>query len=275
MRTGLTIGEFAQLTRLSIRTLRRYHEAGLLEPATVDPHSGYRYYTSEQIPAAQVIHRLRELGMPLAEVREMLATPDPDSRAALIAGHLRRLEAELDKTRAAVSALRRLLRPEPEPLPVQLRSVPAMTVAGITGLIARAEVADWYAEAIAELGVTLAGRAVTGPFGGVYDNELFTQGHGRAVLYRPATEPPAGGRVGPVTLPATELAVTVHHGPHDDLDVSYGRLGAYVAGNALAIAGPVREAYLVGPADTADEESWRTEIGWPVFRVSRAPKATA
>jgi effector-binding domain-containing protein len=65
----------------------------------------------------------------------------------------------------------------------------------------------------------------------------------------------------------------VHHGPHSDLDVSYGRLGAYVATNALAIAGPVRETYFVGPADTADEQFWRTEIGWPVFRVSRSPVA--
>jgi len=77
MRPGLTIGEFAQVTHLSVRTLRRYHERGLLEPAVVDPDSGYRYYTSEQIPAAQVIHRLRELDMPLREVREVLATPDP------------------------------------------------------------------------------------------------------------------------------------------------------------------------------------------------------
>jgi effector-binding domain-containing protein len=145
-----------------------------------------------------------------------------------------------------------------------------MTVAGITGLIARAEVADWYAGAIAELGAALADRAVTEPFGGVYDNELFTDGRGQAVIYRPAGEPSARGRVRPVTLPAAELAVTVHHGPHGGLDVSYGRLGAYVAGNALAIAGPVREACLVGPADTADEELWRTEIGWPIFRVSRA-----
>jgi DNA-binding transcriptional MerR regulator len=275
MRSALTIGEFAQMTRLSIRTLRRYHEAGLLEPATIDPHSSYRYYSSEQIPTAQIIHRLRELGMPLAEVKEMLTTPDPDSRAALIARHLHRLESELDKTKMAVSALRRLLQPEPEQLPVELRSVPAMTVPGITGLIARAEIADWYAEAIAELGAALAGRAVTGPFGGVYDNELFTESHGHAVLYRPTSEPSAGGRVGPVALPATELAVTVHNGPHNDLDVSYGRLGAYVVGNALTIAGPVRETYLIGPADTADEELWRTEIGWPIFRVSRASEATA
>jgi DNA-binding transcriptional MerR regulator len=65
MQPGLSIGEFAQVTQLSVRTLRRYHEAGLLEPAAVDPSSGYRYYASTQIPAAQVIHRLRELDMPL------------------------------------------------------------------------------------------------------------------------------------------------------------------------------------------------------------------
>ena len=93
MRAGLTIGEFAQLTQLSVRTLRQYHEGGLLAPATVDPGSGYRYYTTEQIPAAQIIHRLRELGMPLREVGQMLATPDPDSRAALVAAHLRGLES--------------------------------------------------------------------------------------------------------------------------------------------------------------------------------------
>ena len=84
MRAGLTIGEFAQLTHLSVRTLRRYHGGGLLHPARVDPDSGYRYYTSEQIPTAQVIYRLRELGMPLTEVGEVLATGDPDVRADLI-----------------------------------------------------------------------------------------------------------------------------------------------------------------------------------------------
>jgi DNA-binding transcriptional MerR regulator len=39
---NLTIGEFSTLTHLSVRTLRRYHEGGLLEPETIDPFSGYR-----------------------------------------------------------------------------------------------------------------------------------------------------------------------------------------------------------------------------------------
>ena len=88
----LSIGEFSQLTHLSVRTLRRYHDAGLLEPARVDEASGYRYYAAEQIPVAQVIHRLRELDVPLADVHRILRTPDAGTRGALVAEHLRRLE---------------------------------------------------------------------------------------------------------------------------------------------------------------------------------------
>ena len=49
---------------------------------------------------------------------------------------------------------------------------------------------------------------------------------------------------------------------------TYGELGAWVVDHALAVAGPVRETYLVGPRDTADAAAWRTEIGWPVFTVA-------
>ena len=118
----LAIGEFSRLTHLSIRTLRRYHEGGLLEPELVDASSGYRYYSADQIPSAQVIHRLRELDVPLADVRRILGASDPDQRAALVAEHLVRLEADLARTRVAVSSLRRLLAPEPTPLQVELRA---------------------------------------------------------------------------------------------------------------------------------------------------------
>ena len=268
MRPGLTVGEFAQVTHLSVRTLRRYHERGLLEPAVVDPDSGYRYYTSEQIPAAQVIHRLRELDMPLREVREVLATPDPDARASLVAAHLSRLESELDRTRMAVTSLRRLLQPEAGRFDVELRSVPPMTVAAIGEAVDQARVLGWYHAAMAELDTALAGRQVTGPPGGRYANELFTAGRGDVLVYRPAAEPPAVGRVRPVILPAVELAVTVHPGSHDDIDVTYGRLGAYITGHALAIDGPVHERYLTGPRDDPDPDTWRTEIGWPIFRLA-------
>ncbi|MEU0558732.1 MerR family transcriptional regulator [Dactylosporangium sp. NPDC006015] len=268
MRQGLTIGEFATLTHLSVRTLRRYHEAGLLEPATVDPFTGYRYYSPEQIPSAQVIHRLRELDVPLADVKSILASGDPQRRADLIAEHLRRLEAELDRTRAAVVSLRRLLRPDPEDLQVELRSVPARTVAAIRGHVTLEDSTSWYDATMAELDAAFGPSERTGPPGGRYANELFTAGAGTMTVYRPVREPRVSGRIEIVELPPVDVAVAVHSGRHDDIDVTYGRLGSWVVEHALAVDGPVDETYVVGPRDTPTPADWRTEIGWPVFRLT-------
>jgi hypothetical protein len=129
------------------------------------------------------------------------------------------------------------------------------------------QVLGWYAGAMAELDATVPTPA--GPPGGLYDNELFTTGRGHALIYLPAAKPPhPTGRVRPVALPPAELAVTTHPGDHDTIDVTYGELGRWVIDHALAVAGPVRERYLRGPRDTNDATSWRTEIGWPVFRIT-------
>ncbi|GAA3208348.1 MerR family transcriptional regulator [Dactylosporangium siamense] len=267
----MTIGEFATLTRLSVRTLRRYHEGGLLEPAAVDPFTGYRYYSAEQIPSAQVIHRLRELDVPLVEVRAILAADDPQRRADLIAGHLRRLEEELERTRAAVVSLRRLLRPEQDDFRVELRSLPARSVVAVRGDVTLQDATRWYDAAMAELDAAFGPAERTGPPGGRYANELFTAGAGAMTVYRPVREPLARGRIEIVELPPADVAVAVHAGRHDDIDVTYGRLGAWVVEHALAVDGPVDETYLVGPRDSPTPADWRTEIGWPVFRLAPEP----
>ncbi len=102
MTAGLTVGEFSRMTHLSVKTLRHYHQVGLLEPAQVNPDTGYRYYTTGQIPTVQVIRRLRDLEMPVADVKAVLAAPDAARRNALIAAHLDRLETRLAQTYAAV-----------------------------------------------------------------------------------------------------------------------------------------------------------------------------
>ncbi|MBO0679041.1 MerR family transcriptional regulator [Mycolicibacterium sp. S2-37] len=270
MRSGLTIGEFATLTHLSVRTLRRYHEAGLLEPARVDPFTGYRYYLPGQIPTAQVIHRLRQLDVPLAEVGSILATDDPHQRAEVIAGHLQRLESELARTRAAVVSLRRLLRPDDAEIDVELRSVPARTVAAISGQVRQDDSLSWYDSAMTELDAAFPPGERTGPPGGHYANELFTHGAGAMTVFRPVRAPRRSGRIEVIELPQADIAVAVHAGPHDDIDVTYGRLGSWVVSHALAVDGPIHETYRVGPRDTVDPARWRTEIGWPVFPVAPA-----
>jgi DNA-binding transcriptional MerR regulator len=252
MTAGLSIGEFSRITHLSIKTLRRYHEAGLLEPDYVDPQSGYRYYSLGQVPTAQVIHRFRELGMPVREVGELVAVIDPDTRAALIGQHLERLETQLDQTRAAVISLRRLLQPSPTPLEVHHRRTEAITVAAVRDVVDLTDVLSWHDNAMTELEAAIGAAGVTriGPAGGLYDNELFTDERGSVVIYLPVADPPTAGAVRPWVIPAAELATTIHRGPHDDIDVTYAALGTYVRQQALEVAGPVREIYHRGPRDT-------------------------
>src|SRR5262252_6493251 len=106
MSTLVGIGDFSRMTFLSVKALRHYHEVGLLAPAEVDPDSGYRRYDVGQVPTAQVIRRLRELGMSLDEVRVVIDAPDIGSRNAAIGEHLRRMEVELERTQSTVRSLR-------------------------------------------------------------------------------------------------------------------------------------------------------------------------
>ncbi|MBD9103933.1 MAG: MerR family transcriptional regulator [Collinsella aerofaciens] len=74
----LRIGEVARLLNLSVGTLRHYEQMGLLEPAYVDPASGYRYYGSRQLSTLNTIGNLRVLDLPLAQIREFVTTRDMD-----------------------------------------------------------------------------------------------------------------------------------------------------------------------------------------------------
>jgi DNA-binding transcriptional MerR regulator len=89
----LAIGRFARLTGLSIGALRHYDELDLLRPAEIDQATGYRRYRRSQLDTARTIARLRDLEVPLDEVRAILAVDDPTQRNALLAAHRARLEA--------------------------------------------------------------------------------------------------------------------------------------------------------------------------------------
>lgn len=273
MRASLAIGDFSQATQLSIKTLRYYHRVGLLEPADVDLQTGHRRYTVEQIPAAQVIRRFRTLDMPVDVIKAVMNTGDIDTRTALIADHLARTEEALDQTRQAVASLRELLQPSAGEGAVQVehRSVPAVAAAAVRAVIDLADATPWYEGAFGELYATLAAQRLTPSAvgGGIYASDLFAYERGEATVFVPcagAIRPT--GRVEPVTVPGVELAVVVHAGPHRGIDRAYGALGAYVAEHALAVEGPIREYYLKGRHETADEAAWRTEIGWPIFRTA-------
>jgi len=89
----LPIGRFARLAGLSVGALRHYDELDLLRPADVDRFTGYRRYRRSQLETARAIARLRDLEMPIDEIRELLATDDPAERRRWLAAHRGRVEA--------------------------------------------------------------------------------------------------------------------------------------------------------------------------------------
>ena len=273
MSSSLAIGDFSRATHLNIKTLRHYHRIGLLEPAQVDPDTGHRRYGTDQIPTAQVIRRFRALDMPLEEIHAVISTPNLAARNELIAGHLQRLETTLARTQEAAASLRELLDPpiDATPVPIEHRRMLATPAAAVSEVIDVRDASGWYQGALGELHALLAAQKIapSGPGGAIYANDLFTHGGGEATVFVPCDQTVRRtGRVIVLVVPEVDLALTVHAGPHDgEIDRAYGSLGAYVTDHALGVDGPIREYYVVGPHETADESAWRTEIGWPIFHT--------
>lgn len=290
MTTRLPIGDFSRMTYLSVKALRRYHDMGLLEPADVDPATGYRYYDATQVPIGQVIRRFRDLGMPLEQVRDVLHAPDAASRNELIVGHLRSMEAELVRTQQTVASLRAILEGPSTPITVEYRMVAATSALAISEPVAMADIETWWAEAFDELHQALRSMHArrSGPDGALYPSEFFEDELGAVVAFVPVAAEPglagpelaglelaglelagleSAGRIQRVEIPGAELAVTVHAGSFAELDQAYGALGTFVAEREIGVVGPIREHYVVSNEQTDDESRHRTEVCWPVFHT--------
>jgi len=79
----LTIGAFARAVGLSASALRYYDECGLLTPAEVDDTTGYRYYTPALSQQARLVAQLRELGVPIPVMKQVLTGSPEQGRAVL------------------------------------------------------------------------------------------------------------------------------------------------------------------------------------------------
>jgi DNA-binding transcriptional MerR regulator len=107
--TLVPIGRFARLAGLSVPQLRLYDRRGLLVPAARDRNSGYRYYSEAQAAAARVIALLRSIDVPLADIQELLAAPEPERVRRVFAEHRRRVERRLSEARAALESIDRII----------------------------------------------------------------------------------------------------------------------------------------------------------------------
>ena len=110
MRRGYSIGELAELSGASVRSLRFYEEAGLLNPER-DPANGYRRYSEADVDRLQEILLLRRLDMPVRDIAPLLSTSKAGRRMVL-QHHLAALKRERDRLNTLITTVEYTLAEE-------------------------------------------------------------------------------------------------------------------------------------------------------------------
>lgn len=239
-----TIGQFSRATHLSVKALRHYDDVGLLVPAEIDPATGYRRYQASQAPTAHLIRRLRDLAMPVMEIREVVAAAYVAARDSVIAALLERMESTLARTQATVAELRLLLTPRSSAR-VEYREVRSTPAAVRHEIVEWDDVERWLTSTLASLHSQV--EAVV-PDGALYAPAFFEDHAGEVTAFVPVA-------FSDEVLSGGTYAVAVHQGSFDNLDETYGVLGSDVTALGIDTGGAIREHYL---SDLV------TAVLWPV-----------
>jgi DNA-binding transcriptional MerR regulator len=273
-----SIGEFARLGGVSIRTLRHYDEIGLLRPVTVDPDTGYRGYSAAQLGQINRIMALKELGLSLTQVRLMLDGVTLGELRGMLLLRRAQLEHELDQHKNQLlgieARLRSIAREDGMPADdIVAKTIPATGVVVIAGRapgFGAANIVPVVNQLVAQfdqLGIHDRVKEA-GPRIIFYERE-----HGEDVtvlLALPVTEPPAE-LPAPAhyrILPEIEAAVAVRSGPAAGIfPMVYHDLVRWIEERGYRpVAGPGREVWVHDKDDITDPGPQVFEIQLPFAR---------
>jgi DNA-binding transcriptional MerR regulator len=262
----LSIGQFSRMAWLSIKALRLYDESGLLEPAHIDPATGYRYYRADQALVARAIAILRSLDMPLSEIGEVVTESDPDKVRARLHAHRTVLEDRLDRHVQMLARVEGFIRKGAVvTYDISIKSYEPVDVVGLT--------LTTQPEAIGAETSSAFGRI----FGALGSAGIEPAGLPRLV-YRAVDEDPwaieacvpvsgVSETPGGLTMRRFEggrAASTVHVGPYEELGLAYREVEAWINERGLETAGFPFDVYRNDPDEVEDPLRFETEVYWPV-----------
>lgn len=270
----LKIGEFSKLSRVSIRSLRRYDEAGLLVPVSIDPFTGYRYYSERQLPIANRIRALRDMGFPLAAVREVMGCyDDPGAleRCLLVrrAEAWEAMEEAERRLRLLDTALERLRKDKDQmKYDVTIKILPERRVASVRQVIPsyghEGDLWSIYCQETAGMNIQDGDPALcTAMFcdGEFKEQDVDVEIQKNVVGTYPDTE-----HVKFKTVPAVQVASATFRGSYDQISAVNEAVAAWVEDNGWAFDGLFFNIYHVSPHETRNPEEFVTEVCYPVKR---------
>ena len=267
-----SIGEFSRISGLTIKTLRFYHERGLLEPAAVDPQSGYRYYDARSLELAYAIAALRKLEFSLDDIVVILAEcGDDQDTIDYLESHKRLLGEKLQHYRDLVDRIDRVIVHEREAretmkmhhesYEIEERFIDAQLVAGV-------RMKGKYSDCgigFAKLGKRVGRYAKGKPLCLYYDGEYREDDADFEPCF-PIRKEVTVDEVNVHSLPGVRCVTLIHRGPYETLSRSYARIMEYAKQKGYEIDLPTREVYLKGPGMIfkGNPKKYLTEIQLPI-----------
>jgi len=249
-----TIGEFSRITGLTVKTVRFYHEQGLLTPAAVDRDTGYRFYDNAQIETARLIRFLRTLEFPVADIKEILASQTEDEHVLEL---MRRQKADLEEKirryRKAARSLEQFLEQERQvrqmatqpPFAIEEKDLAPLSMAGIRMKGRYSDCGKGFASLGRRLGRYISGK----PFLLHHDAEYKEDDADFEACFPVRAGAPAAPPDGVSIrqLPGGRCVSLLHKGPYDQLGTSYATILRHIKDKGYQPLLPSREVYLKGP----------------------------
>lgn len=265
----LGIGEFALHGQVSVRMLRHYDALGLLVPAVVDEHNGYRRYSADQLSRLNRLVALKDLGFALSEIGPILdADVSADDLRAMLTLRRSQIAARVEEDRARLAEIERRLRTiekehDMSDLQYVTTSLPEVTLAQRTATVAdQSEIGPVIGPMFGDLigAAARAGLDIEQPTIAWYDSDGDGLRFGAGMPLQDGQSIP-GFEV--ETLPAVERAVTVvHHGSMETIGDTWQALMQFIGAEGLSPSDRCREVYVSTPQ--GDEDAWVTELQQPV-----------
>jgi DNA-binding transcriptional MerR regulator len=262
------IGDFSRLTQVTVKALRHYDALGLLKPAHIDPDSGYRYYSADQLPRLNRILALKDLGFSLEQIgqlldaeltadqlRHMLELRQAEVRQQIADEQIRlaRIEARLDQIERGAASNR---------YDVVLKRIEERPVASLRDTLpSRSAIIDLFRELFVVQ--RQHGWAYTSPTVLWHEAEFHDVEVDAEATIGTEDLIATSGRVVGRVLPAVEtMACVVHEGPHETVSLACETLLNWIDANGYELAGPERGVLL--QRGTPDGQGWIMEMQYPV-----------
>jgi DNA-binding transcriptional MerR regulator len=270
--THLRIGEFARVGQVTIATLRHYDQCGLLKPNTLDPETGYRYYTLDQLARLNRILALKDLGFPLEQIAQLLEEDlSLDQLRTMFALKQAQVQHMIEIEQARLARIAARLRqieqegimPEYE---VLLKQVDPLLVASIRSII---PMGDELGQHCATIVAYLDQQHVQHPHPAMlilhsryewYDERMAIDVETAIPL---PSALPGNEQISTRTLSGGLMASTVHIGDDLSIGLAHAALYRWVKDNGYQVIGTTRQLRLQR-SEHIDPGQYVTEVQFPV-----------